>query len=389
MPDAPPNFSILCFSHLIWEETLFQRPQQIMRQFQRMGHAVAYLSMTGTRRWLRLRWGQPRMPLAGVSPDGVRFRTMAHLPLAHRLTFLKPIDPLRLRAAARAARRQLPPGPVVLWLYHPDLAPSLAPVPRDLLVYDVMDPFDAFERSGALTPHHERQLLRDADVVFTGGRAIHERKAPLRPDAECFPSGVEADHFGRALHDATPAAPELATLPHPVLGYIGAIDERIDFRLVEDVCRARPGWSFVFIGPLIEMKRPPVDAPNFHYLGPRPYARLPEYLKGFDVATMPFVQSPLTAHISPTKTPEYLAAGRPVVSTPIRDVERDYGDVVLFARGAAAFATACERALAQPRDWAAALAHRAAAASWETIARRMRDTVAARLAAKGGTSRGR
>jgi len=368
----------------MWEETLFQRPQQLMKRFQMMGHPTAYLSMIGTRRWLRLRFSaSPAAPLRGVTAEGLRFVTLPFVPFTRRLRLARLLSDALWQAAVNRARRRLPPGPDVLWLYHPDLADFARRVPHDLLVYDVMDQFDAFDMSLKGVASREEELLRLADVVFTGGRTMHERKAAIRPDARCFPSGVDAEHFGSALKPETPVAAEIAHLPRPVLGFIGAVDERIDYPLVEAVCRARPAWSYVFIGPLVAMARAPVDAPNFHCLGARPYARLPEYLKGFDVATMPWVQSELTAHISPTKTPEYLAAGRPVVTTPTPDIERDYGGVVSLARGAEAFIAACEACIRNPpANLAQTLAGRAAAASWETIAQRMRAAILEKLAAR-------
>ncbi|MCX7045179.1 MAG: glycosyltransferase [Candidatus Sumerlaeota bacterium] len=379
----PGKFRILCLSHLMWEETLFQRPQQLMRRFARMGHPVAYLCMIGTRRYMKLRQACPPVPMRGVTADGLRFRTMPFVPIVSRIHALRWLNNLRMIRAVAAERRRLTPGPTILWLYHPDII-SMAPwIKHDLLVYDVMDQFEAFQKSSRKVVSREERLLRMADVVFTGGRTLHESKAAIRPDAQCFPSGVEVGHFSRALADETKIPEDLARLPRPVLGYIGAVDERIDYALVEAVCRARPNWSFVFIGPLVDRDCPPIAAPNFHYLGARPYALLPEYLKGFDVATMPWVQSQLTAHISPTKTPEYLAAGRPVVSVPTPDVLRDYSDVVSFARTPEEFVAACERLIqTPPPNLATSLSGRAAAASWDAIAQAMHEAIISKLSAR-------
>ena len=372
----------------MWERTLFQRPQQVMTCLQRLGRPVAYLSSIGTRRWLRTlaRRGGARPALAGTTPEGLRFATLPYTPLCFRLGLARRVD-YRFRALAAWAlsRGGGAAGPRVLWLTHPDLVGQVDRIRHDLLVYDAMDPFDAFAASLAGAREREQALLERADVVFSGGRSMHERIAPRRSDALCLPSGVEVEHFARALAPETAPAEELRDAPGPVVGYIGAVDERMDWDLIDAVCRRRPDWTFALIGPLVGMARCPATAPNCRYLGARDYGRLPEYLKAMDVATIPWVVNDLTVRLSPTKTPEYLAAGRPVVSAAIPDVERDYGDVVAVARGAEAFVAACERALDQGADGAAAraraLAERARDASWEAVAGRMDGAIVAALGA--------
>lgn len=360
--------SITFVSHLVWEETLFQRPQQLARRLAARGHDVTYLSLIGARTWRARQAAGDAPPLAGTTDERLHFETRFYTPLTGRLPFLERFNDARL---ARCA-----PETDVLWLTHPNRIGVVDRVDHSLLVYDVMDHFPAFRASRSDVETTEERLLRRADVVFTGGRAMHEKKVAIRPDAVCFPSGVDVEHFAAALDDATPLPDDVRDLPRPVLGYYGAIDERIDFNLVEVVCRARPDWSTVFIGPLVGMTRPPVDAPNFHWLGPRPYDQLPEYLKAFDIATMPWARSELTAHLSPTKTPEYLAAGRPVVSVPIPDVERDYGDIVSLADTPDAFVAACEKLLNNPPpNLSDSLTNRAAAASWDAIVQKMETRI--------------
>jgi UDP-galactopyranose mutase len=223
----------------------------------------------------------------------------------------------------------------------------------------------------------EDVLLERADIVFTGGGALQDATVGRRPDAHCYASGIDLEHFGRARDSTVPVAPEIADLPHPILGYFGAIDERLDYDLIRAVCRARRDWSVVLLGPLIPGTVITVEEPNFHWLGAKPYSELPSHLRGFDVCIMPWVKSELTAHISPTKTPEYLAGGKPVVSVKVLDVERDYGDVVLFGDTPEEFVAATERALTErDRDWAATLDGREAVRTWEQIAAEMDDLIA-------------
>ena len=250
----------------------------------------------------------------------------------------------RLVASAGRFLRSAPRGRRVLWLQHPGYYPHARGLPREALVYDCMDPFAAFQKTAAWAPQAEDALLRDAGVAFTGGRALHAAREGKSERLHCFPSGIDFAHFASAAGEG-PVAEELRALPKPVLGYIGAVDERIDWCVVEALCDAVPGGAVVFIGPVLEGARPLPERPNLHVAGGRPYERLPEFLRGLDACLIPWKVNELTKFMSPTKTPEYLASGRPVVSTPIPDVVGDYGGDVLIAESPGDFAAACLRAL--------------------------------------------
>ncbi len=224
-----------------------------------------------------------------------------------------------------------------VWLYTPmayDLAVELAP---RLLVYDVMDDLGAFAKAPQGLVLRQRAALREADLVFAGGRSLHEMVRRVRGDRDTylFPSGVETGHYQRARRLRRPS-------PVPVAGYVGVVDERIDLELLGGLAAALPGWELQVVGPVAKID--PVtlpQAPNLRYLGMRGYAELPELMAGFDVALMPFARNRATRSISPTKTLEYLAAGLPVVSTRILDVAADFGQVVHLADTAEEFAAAC------------------------------------------------
>ena len=222
-------------------------------------------------------------------------------------------------------------------------------------------------------------LLAQADVVFTGGFSIWEAKASRHDNIHPFPSSVDAAHFRQAR--TMPEAGDQAHLPRPRLGYYGVIDELLDLDLIGQLAKAHPEWSIVMIGPVAKIA--PEDlprAPNIHWLGQRHYDELPAYLAGWDVALMPFALNEATRFISPTKTPEYLAGGRPVVSTPVRDVQRHYGDLaaVHIAEAGHPFLAACDAAMAQarkPGPWRAAADRALANLSWDSTQRRMADLV--------------
>ena len=198
----------------------------------------------------------------------------------------------------------------------------------------------------------EGELLAEVDVVFTGGHSLYEAKCDRHANIHPFPSSVDVAHFAQARRSGS-EPDDQAALPRPRLGYYGVIDERLDLGLVAALADQRPDWSVVMVGPVVKISED--DLPrraNIHWLGGKDYAVLPDCLRSWDVALMPFALNEATRFISPTKTPEYLAAGRPVVSTPIADVVRHYGEVeaVRIADGADAFVAACDDALALVRD---------------------------------------
>lgn len=227
----------------------------------------------------------------------------------------------------------------IAWLYTP-LAFNLAQsIEHDLLVYDVMDDLASFKYAAPGVRFAQRQSLRLADVVFTGGRSLQQSVAGVRPDAHLFASGVEPEHYAVDR----PPRPLGAS---PVAGYVGVIDERIDLNLVAGLAMALPGWEIRMVGPVAKIDRNTLPRrDNITYPGAQPYERLPHVLAGFDVALMPFALNESTRSISPTKTLEYLAAGLPVVSTRIPDVVADRGSVVALADDAQGFAVECLAAL--------------------------------------------
>jgi len=198
----------------------------------------------------------------------------------------------------------------------------------------------------------EAELISKADLVFTGGRSLYEAKRDKHPSVHCFPSSIDVNHFARAL-EINDEPEEQASIPHPRIGFCGVIDERADLELLQSVAELRPDWHFVMIGPVVKISEDELPRlENIHYLGGKKYDELPDYIAGWDVAMMPFALNESTRFISPTKTPEYLAAGRPVVSTPIRDVVRPYGEqnLVHIASTPEQFVNAIENAMAENAD---------------------------------------
>ncbi|MBD8548127.1 UDP-galactopyranose mutase [Sphingomonas sp. CFBP 8760] len=261
------------------------------------------------------------------------------------------------------------PADPVLWFYTPMMLGFAGHLRSSLVVYDCMDELAAFAFADPLLVEREATLIARADVMFTGGYSLYEAKRDRHDAITPFPSAVDVAHFAAARGDVAEAADQHAIMG-PKLGFYGVIDERIDLALVDALAAARPDWQVVMVGPVVKIDPATLPRrPNLHWLGNRHYDELPAYLTGWSVALMPFAINAATRFISPTKTPEYLAAGKPVVSTPIVDVIRHYGDLtgVTIAADAPAFVVTCEAALALPvdgawRDEADALL---AATSWD------------------------
>jgi UDP-galactopyranose mutase len=220
-------------------------------------------------------------------------------------------------------------------------------VRAEAVIYDCMDELSSFKFAPQRISSLEQQLMARADVVFAGGRSLYEAKRRRHRNVRLFPSSVDGEHFRKA-RTALPEPVDQAAIAHPRIGYFGVIDERIDLDLIRYLAAARPDWNIVMVGPLAKILESDLPrAINLHWLGPKSYGELPAYLGGWDVAIMPFALNESTRHISPTKTPEYLSGGRPVVSTPIHDVVHPYGEggLVHIASSADGFVTAVSEAL--------------------------------------------
>jgi UDP-galactopyranose mutase len=355
---------LICFSHLRWD-FVFQRPQHLMTRLAADRPVFFFEEPV----WVG-RDETPRLDCRPCPRSGVTVATP-------RLPEGTPDADAALRALLDglvSGRRLAAPA---LWYYTPMMLSFSGHLAASLVVYDCMDELSNFRFAPPELVEREAALMRRADLVFTGGYSLYEAKRDRHGDIHPFPSSVDKAHFGRARRLPRGAAADQRNLPGPRLGYFGVIDERLDLELLAGLADARPGWSIVMVGPVVKID--PADLPrrpNIHYLGGKPYEQLPEYLAGWDVALMPFALNESTRFISPTKTPEYLAGGRPVVSTGVLDVVRGYRDLeaVRIADGVDGFVAECEAALglaAAPALWLGAVDAVLADLSWDATARRM------------------
>ena len=264
-----------------------------------------------------------------------------------------------------------------LWFYTPMALPLASGLSPRGVVYDCMDELTAFRNAPRQLVQRENALFKLADLVFTGGPSLYEHKRNRHPSVHCFASSVDAKHFARAGTDH----PAQAALPSPRLGYCGVIDERIDMGIIDGLATQRPDWQIVMVGPVVKIDPAGLPRhPNIHWLGQQSYDDLPSFISHWDVCLLPFAINEATRFISPTKILEYMACGRPSVSTPIRDVVDPYGHVVPIASDAQAFLAACDSLLARSegeRDaHARALAQVVARTSWDATAAAMGELIA-------------
>ena len=328
---------LICLSHLRWN-FVFQRPQHLMTRFAR-DRRVFFLEepiFDAQAPELRICRDQnvyicvPHLP-AELTPPGV---TTELRRLLHDLLATYKLDR------------------PILWYYTPMALDFTREVPAAAVVFDCMDELSAFRGAPPELLAHEAELLARADLVFTGGQSLFEAKRERHRHVFAFPSSVDVAHFARARNGAADPDDQ-SHLPRPRLGFFGVIDERMDLDLIRAVAERRRDWQIVMLGPCVKIDPDILPRPgNVHYLGMKRYEELPAYLSGWDVAMLPFAKNESTRFISPTKTPEYLAAGRPVVSTSVRDVVRPYGEqrFVAIADTPDEFVAAVERLLAGPDD---------------------------------------
>ncbi|WP_082773966.1 glycosyltransferase family 1 protein [Hymenobacter sp. PAMC 26628] len=376
-PYALPD--LVCFAHLHWD-FVWQRPQHLLVRFAQYGRVFyvedAFYHPDQITPHLEIKERQ----------HGLRV-VVAHLPAglpeaeADQIQF----ELLRQYFADQGVRRY------VFWYYTPMALNKSRHFRPVLTVYDCMDELAAFKFAPPELRQREQELFGRADLVFTGGLTIYESKREQHPDAHPFPSSIDKAHFGQARGPMAEPADQVG-IAHPRIGFFGVVDERLDIELLAQLAANYPEWQFVIIGPVVKIDPASLPRPiNIHYLGGKDYQELPAYLKGWDVATLLFADNESTKFISPTKTPEYLAAGNPVVSTPIRDVIRPYGDLDLvhIAADAEAFGAAIERALTQrdDADWRRRIDAYLATISWDQTWQQMVGLMQNRLTAKTSAPR--
>jgi len=337
MPDSTP---LIVFSHLRWS-FVYQRPQHLLSRIAKT-RPVFFIEEPlcdpdAPPYWRRSSPEANVTVLQPYTPAGSHGFSDDQMPYLHALL-------RQLLAAGGSAETDIGKDYVV-WFYTPMALPLLEQMQPRAIIYDCMDELSGFLNAPPQLVEREARLFQVADVVFTGGPTLYRAKKDRHPNVHCFPSSVDTQHFARGVVEMAEAVDQ-AQLPHPRFGYYGVIDERIDMALLDHMSAAHPEWQIVLVGPIVKID--PATLPqraNVHHFGQRQYADLPAYLKGWDVCLLPFARNASTKFISPTKTLEYMAARKLMVSTPITDVAEPYGHIVYLGDTPAEFTKACEQAV--------------------------------------------
>lgn len=304
------DIDLICFSHLRWG-FVYQRPQHLLSRFAKHTRVFFF-----------------EEPIMHNSPDKLSIKNESKnlfVVVPHLQQHSNECIIQRQKLLLNHLISSMKLNQYFSWYYTPMALPFTEHLSPEFVVFDCMDELSAFKFAPAELKSREKQLLEKADVVFTGGHSIFEAKKDQHSNIHPFPSSIDKNHFGLARTIKKEPADQ-AAIPHPRFGFAGVIDERLDIDLVRQVATEKPDWHFVMIGPVVKIDPASLpDLPNIHYFGGKDYKELPNYISGWDVAIIPFAMNESTKFISPTKTPEYLAGGKPVISTPIKDVVHPYG----------------------------------------------------------------
>jgi len=358
---------LVCFSHLRWD-FVFQRPQHLLTRSARDRRVFFVEEPVFAQGSMRLEMSERE--------NGVRV-VVPHLPegLQSEVATTAIMKDMTRRLFLENGIREY-----VFWYYTPMALTFTQEFNPIASIYDCMDELSAFKGANSRLPYLERQLFDRVDLVFTGGHSLYEAKQHAHPAVYPFPSSIDVAHFGSARSSQTDELDQ-KSIPRPRLGFFGVIDERFDIELLDAVARRRPDWQFIMIGPIVKIQPESLPRhPNIHYLGPKKYQELPAYLSNWDVALLLFARNESTRFISPTKTPEYLAAGKPVISTSIQDVVRPYGELnlVSIADDPDDFVLAAEKYLTksyEQHDWLNRVDQFLANISWDKTWHQMSDLI--------------
>lgn len=359
------TYDLLCFSHLRWD-FVYQRPQHLLSRFAKNGHRVFFIEepiFTGGETNFKV--SQREENLFVVVPE-----------IPHGTSEEKLHKTLTSQLKNLIENHEI--EKYISWYYTPMMLSWSEPLAPLAVVFDSMDELSLFKFAPPELLENEEKLFKRADVVFTGGQSLFEAKKHRHRNIHAFPSSIDAAHFAKAF-DITEEPFDQKEISRPRIGFFGVIDERMDIDLLDKISELRPDFQFVMIGPVVKIDEK--DLPrreNIHYLGGKSYDELPVYLAGWDAAMMPFAMNESTRFISPTKTPEYLAAGKAVVSTPIRDVVNPYGEKGLarIAGNAEEFVAEIEEALAENAvERQLKVDEFLAGTSWDETFRAMKDLI--------------
>ena len=360
--DNKITMQLVCFSHLSWK-FVYQRPQHLLSRFTKK-YTVYYIEECTYS-------NEADGYYMNITDENVR----VIIPHLNNGTQGKDKESKRIAIILNNLFEEHSIRSYIFWYYTPMALAYTTHFNPLATVYDCMDELSAFKFAPPELKLLEQELFKKADIVFTGGNNLYEAKKKEHDNIYAFPSSIDKAHFKAARNNQKEFADQ-SSIPHPRLGFYGVIDERFDIELIMQAADAKPDWHFVLIGPVVKID--PDTLPqnkNIHYLGGKNYDELPSYLSGWDIALIPFAINESTRYISPTKTPEYLAGGKPVISTAITDVINPYHDlglvhIVQNAQELVQMATA-ELSSNDKTEWLSKVDEYLCAISWDATWERM------------------
>lgn len=363
------QYDLVCFSHLRWN-FVFQRPQHLLSRFagkQRVFYIEEPIFEDFAHDHLE----------ESISPEGVKVIT-PHMKHGYQEEEIHAIQ----RSLIDTLFSKYKINSFMFWYYTPMALSFTSHLEPDLIIYDCMDELSMFKNAPATLLESEERLFKKADLVFTGGQSLYNYKKDKHYNIHPFPSSIDKQHFSSGIGKTEPA--DQAAIAGIRIGFFGVIDERLDIELLGKIAEMRPEWQIIMIGPVVKIDPEHLPKhPNIHYLGPKSYKELPQYLAHWDVAFLPFAKNESTRFISPTKTPEYLCATVPVVSTSIEDVVKPYGEegIVSIADDPAVFVQAIEFALVQKdeKEWQEKVEKFLSTNSWDLTWQKMTNHIKATI----------
>jgi beta-glucosidase/6-phospho-beta-glucosidase/beta-galactosidase len=368
------RYGIVVFCHLRWG-FVWQRPQQFLSRFAKK-HKILFIEEP----FFDLKEGiEPRIDYHRVMPN-----VTVMTPHASPSWAKNPALPTKLREwtteAISAMNEEGEFERPLLWYYSPmDSSWSLGHFENRGVVYDCMDELSQFTGAPKALVNNEARLIEHADVVFTGGYNLGEKKRKQHDNVHTFGCGVEFSHFNKAQDPNTAIPPDIDFMARPILGWFGVVDERVDYAMVGEMARMRPDWSFAMVGPVVKVDPNLLPhSPNLYWLGGRDYQQLPHYCAAFDVNMMCFAINAATEFINPTKGLEYMATGKPIVSTHVKDVVNQWSDIVHLAKGADEFIAAAQRCIEKQGDVEQRVKRGlelSMQCSWEVTVQKMQDLI--------------
>jgi glycosyltransferase involved in cell wall biosynthesis len=358
------NHDIICFSHLRWN-FVYQRPQHLLSRFAKENRVFFFEEPVFDcmeKPFYSIKEDMPNLFV--VVPHLIPGQAESEIVLAQKTMVDILIEDMNIEQYK-------------IWYYSPMALAFSDHLETDLVVFDCMDELSAFKFAPPALLENENKLLKKADLVFTGGHSLYEAKKNRHPNIHTMQSAIDKEHFYPARSRMADPADQ-ARIPFPRLGFYGVIDERFDLALVEKMASLKPAWQFIFIGPVVKIDpgQLPVNK-NIHYLGGKNYRELPAYISNWDICIMPFAINESTRYISPTKTPEFLAAGKPVISSAITDVVNPYGinNLVHIKETAEGFIESAAKELAKVNRtvWPGQVDHFLSDISWDKTFRKMKS----------------